>query len=539
MSKAHFFGTLILAIGLFCETALGCTVFGVGKNASATGHAMISHSCDSMSDTFQLHLVPGASHEAGAERFLLKEGKGCDEGDDPGVIGKIPEVPQTNQYLTSRYAFLNDKGLAMGESTMTMTADDKRSEKVLEVMETNAFGMTNCHIVQDIALERARTAREAVKVIGDLINEYGWYEAGETMPITDGNEVWIVEAYGNKMWAAWRVPNDEIFVAANRARLRELDLTDTENVAYAPGMVEYAVEQGFIDAKDVNMKNFSPADVFYPTLRLYSALREWRALTLFAPSVKLDPYAHYFPKSIKPDKPVSVADLFRIYGDWYEGTEFDLSKGPAAGPYGNPNRYRKEIKLGWNDNEFPRAINDYRHTYVQICEVDPSLPEAVRGIVWFGYGAADTTYLTPFWASMKRLPEAFTTGTRKGPFDPKSAWWECIRVQHIAELRYQDIRKEIIDYRTPLMEKDYVKAHEIQKQAAELIAAGQDDKAIELITDYACSNAETWHKGWNELGNRLFAKYCLNGTSMQYKTFPEEWSHLIWKGPFVRPDGTK
>ena len=89
------------------------------------------------------------------------------------------------------------------------------------------------------------------------------------------------------------------------------------------------------------------------------------------------------------------------------------------------------------------------------------------------------------------------------------------------------------------MERDYVKAHEIQKQAAELIAAGQNDKAIALITDYACSNAETWHKGWNELGNRLFAKYCLNGTHMEYKTFPEEWSRLIWKGPFVRPDGTK
>ena len=147
-----------------------------------------------------------------------------------------------------------------------MTATDKRSEKVLEVMGTNAFGMTNCHIVQDIALERAGTAREAVKVIGDLINEYGWYEVGETMPITDGNEVWIVEAYGNKMWAAWRVPDDEIFVAANRARLRELDLIDTENVTYAPGMVEYAIEQGFIESKDVDVKSFSPVDVFYPTL---------------------------------------------------------------------------------------------------------------------------------------------------------------------------------------------------------------------------------------------------------------------------------
>ncbi|WOL40045.1 hypothetical protein RAH42_00015 [Pyramidobacter sp. YE332] len=104
MSK-KFLSVLLLLIGITCEAALGCTVFGVGKNVSATGHAMVSHSCDSMSDTFQLHLIPAASHEAGAERFLLKEGKGCDAGADPGVIGKIPEVPQTNQYLTSRYSF--------------------------------------------------------------------------------------------------------------------------------------------------------------------------------------------------------------------------------------------------------------------------------------------------------------------------------------------------------------------------------------------------------------------------------------------------
>ena len=116
MLRKKVFISLVVLVGFCCESALGCTVFGVGKNASATGHAMVSHSCDSMSDTFQLHLIPGASHQPGEERFLLKEGKGCDVGTDPGVIGKIPEVPQTNQYLTSRYSFLNDKGLAMGES---------------------------------------------------------------------------------------------------------------------------------------------------------------------------------------------------------------------------------------------------------------------------------------------------------------------------------------------------------------------------------------------------------------------------------------
>ena len=429
-------------LSLVAGGAWACTVFGVGRKASANGTAMISHSCDSLTDTFQLHLIPAADHAKGSMRDLQKEGRGINRGDKPELLPiQIPEVEHTYRYLTCRYPFLNEKGLAMGESTMSMSVTDERSKKVQEVMETNAFGLMNCLIIQDIALERAATAREAVLVMGSLISEYGWYEAGETMPITDGNEVWIFEAYGNKMWAAWRVPDDEIFVAANRARLRELDLSDKRNVICAPDMIDYAVEQGFIDRKDVNEKCFSPADVFYPTIRLYSTLREWRALTLFAPSVKLDPYAYYFPKSVKPDRAVTVADLFKVYGDWYEGTEFDLSKGLAAGPYGNPNRYRKALNMGFNDNEFPRAINDYRHTYVQICEVNASLPEEVRGMVWFGYGAADTTYLTPLWAVMKDLPEQFKVGTRMEPFDGRSAWWECVRVQHIAEMRYQDIRK--------------------------------------------------------------------------------------------------
>lgn len=537
MKKAAPLVGLIASLVL-SSAAFGCTVFAVGKNASADGTAMISHTCDSLSDHFGLKLIAAADHPAGSERLITQHGvgKAPDEADVP--MSKIPEAPHTYRYLTSQYAFINEKGLAMGESTMSMTADDEHSQRAKKLMIENAFGLMNCYNLQEIALERCATAREAVELMGQLVSKYGWFSDGETMPITDGNETWVFEVYGNTMWAAWRVPDDEIFVAANRARLCHLDLTDKANVLAAPDMIDYAVKNGLISPKDANPKDFSPAEVFYPTIRLYSSLREWRALSVFAPSAKLDPWAYRFPLSVKPDKKVTVADLFALQGDWYGGTPFDLSKGKAAGPWGNPTRYRKQLNLGYKDCEYPRAINDYRQTYVQICQVDGRLPDEIKGVVWFGYGAADTTYLTPLWASMSELPALYSTGTRRTPYTPESGWWSCIRVQSIADWRYQPIRAEIHEARTPRMNEQFARVPELLKQSAELINKGDRSAGLELIQKYAYDQAQGWHDEWLKLGDRLFSKYCLGAIDMNLTPFPKEWAESIADGPFVRPDGT-
>ena len=531
MKKFLAAGILLTAM---TASAFGCTVLGVGKNASVDGSAMVSHTCDSYGDTFATYIVPAADWPKDSQRDVIM-GRHGTPGAQP--VFRIPQVPHTFRYLAANYSFINEKGFAMSESTFWPDETDERSKKVCAVMNTNTFGPMDAFVVQDVALERCATAREAVKVMGDLVSQYGWGDSGETMPITDGNEVWIMEFYGNKMWAAWRLPDDQVFVAANRARLRHLDLTDKDNVMAAPDIISYAVEQGFISKKDANEKDFSPADVFAPNIGLYSMRREWRALSLLAPQTyKGGADDEVQPMSVKPDKKISVADVLRISSDWYEGTPYDLSKGPAAGPWGDPLRYanssESDPKATWE-----RSINMHRCTYVHVCQVKADLPEQIKGVAWFGYGAPDTAYLTPLWASMKSLPDIMNPvkgSTRYSDYSSDSAWWAAIRLQHIAEMRYQDARKEIHAVRDPKLAALYHLVPAVQQVAADLIKKGDVDGALDVITDFGCAQALDWHATWLALGDRLFSTYALGTTHMKKAPYPDWWNKQIGFGPVER-----
>ncbi len=514
-----------LLVVLMSVSASGaCTIVAAGKNATTDGSAIITHNDDSTVANFKLFIVPEADHEDGAERDVIL--KDHDYPGDAQLVGRIPQVKHTYRYFKSRYSFMNENGVAIGEATNGVVVTDERSAKVKKVMETDAVGMLDAWMTQDIMLERATSAREAVDIMGKLVEDYGWFDAGETMNLTDGNEVWIIEFYGNKIWAAWRLPDDEVFVAANRARLRNLDLTDKENVKACPDLVSYAVEQGFIDKKDVDEKNFSPADVYSPNQELYAMRREWRAMDLMAPSLKLDANATVLPMSVRPDKKLSVDDIFKIKGDWYEGTSFDLSKGPAAGPWGDPIRYanssKENKKAAWE-----RSINMHRSCYVHIGQVRGDLPKEVRGISWYGYGAADTTYLTPLWPIMKELPKFYQTGSRYEEFRRDSGWWVNTYVQQMAELRYQDARKDIHAAREPKLQALYMLTPIVQQKAADLIKEGKRDEAINLISDYAWSNAVDWNQRWLALGDRLLGEYAMGYKNFKTTPYPGWWNKVV------------
>ena len=515
----------ILCLVLISSSALACTVVAVGKNATVDGSAMITHNDDSRTANSRLFIIPAADWPAGSMRNIVKDAHGY-EG-DAQVIGQIPQVPHTFRYFSSRYSFMNEKGVAISEATNSVEVTDDRSKKVKQIMVKDAAGMLDAWIIQDIMLERASTAREAVQIMGKLVEEYGFFDAGETMPLTDGNEVWIIEFYGNKIWAAWRMPDDHIFAAANRARLRHLDLTDTENVMACPDIVDYAVKNGFIAEKDVNKKDFSPADVYTPSSALYATRREWRVFSLAAPDTfKLGPDEMDYPMSIKPDKKLSVQDIFEIKGDWYAGTPFDLSKVIQAGPWGNPIRFANSSKKN-PEASWERSINMMRTTYVHIAQVRGDLPAEVRGISWYGYGAADTTYITPLWPIMTKLPPFYGVGDRFHDYDPESGWWVNTRVQELSSLRYQDARKDIHAARDAKLKPLYVLTPMIQDKAASMLKAGDKEGAVSIITDFAYANAVDWNQRWLALGDRLLGKFALGYTDVKTTPYPEEWNETI------------
>jgi len=413
-------------------------------------------------------------------------------------MGQMPQVNHTYAYFHSRYSFMNEMGVAMGESTFSIGKHMPKGEEKQKVMVDESPGIIDCWFAQDIALERAKTAREAVRIMGDLVEEYGWYGHGETINVTDGEEVWVVEFYGRDIWCAVRIPNDHFFVSANMARITKVDFDDPENYMYSPNLVSFAVEQGWYDPN--SGEPFSPADIYAPNDRLYSTRRVWRAFKLVAPSLDLDPDAKRFPLSVKPEKKLSVHDIFKIKGDYYKGTDYDLSTGPAAGPFGDP------LKYPYTPGHNERAMSIMRTCYVHIGEVNPNIPAPFKGISWYGYGSPDSSFIVPLWPIMKELPIGYQIGSRYEPFRRDSYWWTNIWVQECTQFKYNEAIEELYKYRDPKLETLYKITPVVQKAAAELYNIDKD-AAIQMITDFAYNTAVGWYQDWLALGDLFFSKY--------------------------------
>ncbi|MBO4717904.1 MAG: C69 family dipeptidase, partial [Spirochaetales bacterium] len=327
---------LLAALIIFCLCAQGvfaCTIFAVGKLASDDGSTMISHTCDSTGDDLRLWMIP--SMPAGTERDIVLDGRaGADYSKFPEVkdygtrgmeLGTITVEKDTNRYIHGMYSFMNDKGLAMGESTCSINGNIEQGAKIRAAYR-EYDGIIDCYMIQDAALENCSTAREAVEYMGKLIDEYGWNGSPECINICDGNECWIMECYGAHVWVAFRLPDDAVFVAANRARINFFVEDDPDNYLYAPDLKNFVAKYNLWDGTD--WSTFIPCWTFAPYgKRPYSTRREWRAMSLLNPELgaTLDPEEENpdtaWPCYIVPSEPVSVQTIYEICGDYYAGTE--------------------------------------------------------------------------------------------------------------------------------------------------------------------------------------------------------------------------
>lgn len=529
--KKKLFG-LILSVALItvllAQSAMACTTFGIGKDATADGSTIVTHTCDSTGDDFRLWIIPAMKGGPDVTRDIVMDGNTWgDWSNYPAVkdygsgtvLGEMPQPEDTYQYLHTNYSIINEYGVAMGESTCSFDTSTEHGKKLAELFYEKNNGIIDCYQAQHIALERAKTAREAVQVMGDLVEEYGWNAMCENMNICDGNEVWIAEFYGLDLWCAVKIPDDAFFVCANRARINEFDFDDTENYMCSPNFKQFAIDNGLWSEE--SGEPFEPANIYAPNNSLYASRREWRAFDLVAPSLNLDPDATRFPLYVTPEKKLSMKDVYAMNGDYYQGTDYDVSLSPEAGPYGNPlNEYNKE-----------RPINMYRATYQMLANVKGWLPNEAKCLVWYGHGAADSTYIVPLWASMTRLPEIYQNGSRYGKFDRDSAWWVASYVQQTATQNYQSAIKEIHEARDSRMDAQYIVASEMQEAAAALIEAGKRDEAVELLTTYAYNNAQDWHDYWLEFGDELYGTYMFNRVDMKAAPYPQWWQDILDNAP--------
>ena len=506
-----------------CEA---CTSVPVSPETSADG-TLTSHSCDGGYE-IRIKVVPGKSYAAGTKRDIMKGG-GLGEEKPPErqehKVGEMPQVAQTFTRYDASYPFMNEKGVIIGETTIGGRRELYNDEGLMDIME-----------LERIALERATTAREAITIMGQMAEQYGYGDSGECLTVGDPKEVWQFEIFGpgpadhGAVWAAKRIPPGEVGVSANISRITTLG-DDPNFTMYSKNVYAVAEANGWWKKGDPFLFNHT----FGMSGQPRPNRREWRVLSLLAPSLKLDPWAAEQPFSVKPDKKVTVRDVMAIHRDVYQGTEFDQTKGPLAGPFGTPNRWSLpqgyKPAPGYSPTE--RMIAVHQCSYVTVLQARANMPPWIGSLVWFAPDDAKTSVFTPLYAGNFKVPAAFEIA-RRDRFDRNSIYWAANFISNWANLNWsgmmQDIRAKQAEIENKLLADQPV----IERIALEMYKT-DPDRARVFISDYSNRVAQENYMKWWELADKLVTDYQDGGsrTTGAKRTIPADW--LEKQGPF----GTK
>jgi dipeptidase len=404
---------------------------------------------------------------------------------------------------------MNEHQLVIGESTF-----DGRKE--LE----NPEGLLHYWDLMYLALQRAKTARDAIKVITDLVAEYGYRSTGESFSIADTEEAWILEMIGpgeggeGAEWVAVRVPDGYISCHANKARIGEFPLDDPANCVYSDNVRSFAVEKGYYDPQSGEPFRF--CDVYCPPTpenRKYCSSRVWSIFRRAAPSKEFSSDYHRcvdgsepYPLWIRPDTKLSLGDVFSLMRDHFEGTAYDMTQGVDAGPYGNPKRWRP---LDWTVDSvayaWERSISTQQTGFSTVSQSRSWLPDAVGGVLWYGVDDTYTTCYMPLYCGIDSLPGSYTIGSLQ-EFSWDSAWWIFNLVANYACLKYSYMAPEIQAVQSDIEGTFMALQPSVEQTALEL--AGSDPGLMKrYLTGYSIAQAEMVMSRWQDLAGYLITKY--------------------------------
>ncbi len=524
--KSAISAVLVLAAAFLAapSPAGACTNFIVTKGASADGSVFVTYSADSHVLYGQLEFIPGGVHPEGATIEVI-------DWDTRKYLGRIKQVPRTYTVV----GLINEHQVAVGETTWGGRE---------ELVDPN--GIIDYGSLMKLALQRSKTAREAVETMGALVAEYGYASSGESISISDPNEAWLLEIIGKgpdnrgAVWVALRVPDGYVTAHANQPRIRTFPQNDPENCLYAKDVVTFAREKGWHEGPD---EEFNFADTYAPPsfggVRFCEA-RVWRFFTRVAASLDLPidlvkgiEGADHLPLWVKPDKKLSARDMMSLMRDHFEGTEFDLSAGVGAGPYGCPYRWRPltwEVDGKTYINE--RATSTQQTGFSFVAQSRSWLPDSIGGIFWFGVDDTASTVYVPLYAGLREAPYNYAVGT--GDFETftwDSAFWVFNVVSNFAYSRYKDMIVDIRAVQQELEGSFEDRQPEVEKAALALYETSPE-LARDYLTTYSLKQAEMTVARWRGLFEELFLKY-LDGNvrdpqgNVTHPPYPEEWYKRI------------
>lgn len=544
MKKNSIFLFVVLSIVTTVQSVFACTNFLISKGASSDGSCFITYAADSHSLFGELYYRPAKDYPAGTMLDVY-------EWDTGKFLGKIKQVPHTFSVVGN----MNEKQVAIGETTYGGRQ---------ELVDTTA--LIDYGNLMYFALQRAKSAREAIKIMAELVEEYGYFSSGESFSISDANEVWIFEMISkgpdyipakdknNKaakkieskgaVWVAYRIPDGCISGHANHPRITTFPLENMKTsissknilkifepaieVVYASDVISFARDKGYFTGKD---EEFSFSDVYAPiwddkgNMVDYGAIRfcEARVWAGFRKvNSQMNQYMSYLlgksktrmPLWIKPDKKVSAKDVMEMMRDHYEETFFDMTKDVGAGPYKLPYRWRpmewKVVNHETLDTTMyihERAISTQQTGFSFVAQSRSWLPDPIGGVLWFGVDDAYSTVYVPMYCGINAVPETFREGNGSmTEFSWNSAFWVFNWVSNFAYSRYSDMIVDIRKLQGEL-EKDFMNSVPAIDIKANNVFKTNPQDAIKIITDYSVMQGDLTTKRWEKLGQYLLVKY--------------------------------
>ena len=497
------FASALMAVAMLgsVSEAEACSNFIVGKKASVDGSVMCSYSADDYGMFQYLCHYPAAKHAKGEMRKIY-------DWDSNKYHGEIPEAAETYNVIGN----INEWQVTIGETTY-----GGREEMV------DSTGIMDYGSLIYVALQRSKTAREAIKVMTTLANTYGYNSEGETFTICDPNEAWIMEMMGKgagskgAVWVALRIPDDAICAHANQSRIGKFNMKDKKNVMYAKDVVSFARSKGWFKGKDADFSwKMAYAKPDFSGRRFCDA-RAWAMLNHFYDmSPYLDwalgknPDAQDMPLWVVSNKKVSVKDVEAVMRDHYEGTPLSVADGSDIGggiwemPYRpTPLMYKVDGKQYFNE----RPVSTQQSGFVFVSQMRSWLPREIGGVFWFANDDANMAAFTPVYCSMTQRPECYNTpGVDAVHFSKKNAYWVCNMTSNMVYPRYSLMFPTLKEVRDSLDNSYFAAQAGVEKKAQELYAQNPQ-AAVKYLNDYSVEKAQQMLARWNQLFEFMVVKY--------------------------------
>lgn len=525
MTSKLFYFLFIAVLILASEYSNACTNLIVTKGASKDGSVMITYSADSYSFYGELYHFKPAVYPKGTTLEVF-------EWDTGKLLGTIPQAAVTYNVIGN----MNEHQVVIAETTFG-------GRKELR----NKSGILDYGSLIYIALQRARTAREAIEIMTSLVAEHGYYSSGESFSIGDKNEAWILEMIGkgegNKgtVWVAQKIPDGYISAHANQARITTFPLDDPNNCIYSPDVVSFAREKGYFNGKDEEFDfsaAYNPLDfggIRYCDARVWSIFRRANnSMDKFLDYIKGESLER-IPLWVKPTNNISVHDVMQLMRDHYEGTDFDMTKGVAAGPYNMPYRCSPLSFLVDGEKYInERPISTYQTAFSFVSQSRSHLPNEVGGVLWFGFDDTYMTIYTPMYSSISDIPKNYKEGIASlSKFSWDSMFWVFNAVSNFIYPRWSLAIDDLTRKQNQLEGNFLANQNRVEETALSLLKKSKGE-CVEYLTNYSINAGLNTYNEWKKFFEFLNMKYMDGVVKDEYGKpirvgYPEEFKKLIAK----------